>query len=196
MENEKELGAEDALIAKIISDGEEEAAKILAAADKYYDETVQKAENAASEYIEAQRAETEAYIKNLKDGKETLGNLESKKILLAARQSLVETVYKRAVNKLGELNKKDCLDLIGKLISEYAEQGETVILPKDGEITAEEVSALDVVQKLGLKVEKTGMHGGGIILSGKQFDKDLSFAALADSVREKTESEVARKLFE
>ncbi len=196
-EERKELSrSEDALIEKIVSDGEEEAAKIIAAAEEYYKKTVSEAENAAEEYIQSQRKDTALYTQNLKSGRETLASLEAKKIILNAKQSLVETVYKRAENKLAKIKKAEYMSLIEKLISAFAEEGETVVLSKKCEIEKEEILSLDIVKKLGLKVEKTGDMGGGIILCGKKCDKDLSFAAISATVREKTEAETAQKLFE
>ena len=185
----------DALVKRIVADGKAEAAKIISDAEKIAAETVDAAERQAAEYAEKQRASALAAVKDLEDGKRTLGAIEEKKILLGAKQRLVETVYLRVVQKLNKMTKAEFLALADKLISKYAEKGETAVLSENCPASAEEVEALPSAKALGLKASGGGKFGGGIMLSGKSCDKDLSFAALCAAARENTEAEVAAELF-
>ncbi|MBO4262280.1 MAG: V-type ATP synthase subunit E [Clostridia bacterium] len=187
--------AGQALVDKIISEAEETAETLAEAAETYYSETVEKAEEQAAEYSAAQKAKAEEQAKELLSRKNTLFALERRKAYLAAKQSLVQTVYVRAVNKLNAMDKAEYLAFVDKLVGENAESGETVIISEDCPLSEEEVAAQKSVKALGLSVKKCGKFGGGIVLSGKKADKDLSFKSLCDSVRETTEAEIAHKLF-
>ncbi|MBO4323529.1 MAG: hypothetical protein J5836_02590 [Clostridia bacterium] len=198
MEKDKEkvsVSPESALIDRIISDGKEEALKIVSDAEKYAENIVSEAEKTAAEIIAKERAEAKRASEDVAAGKRTLSALEEKKILLRARQELVETVYLRAEQKLKKMNKEEFLAFTEKLVGEYAEAGETVIIAENSPATAEEVGELSSVKKLALKVAGGGAFGGGIILSGKTCDKDLTFAGLLESLRERTEAEIAAELF-
>ena len=188
------MATENALIERILSEGKEEAAKIIADAKEYALNAVRAAEQAAEENIKSERAAIKRAAEDLEAGKRTLSALEEKKIILGAKQELVETVYLRAEQKLNKMQKNEFLTLIDRLIAEYAEEGDEVVLAENSPAKAEEVAALGSVKKLALKI-RTGGKVGGIILSGKTCDKDLSFKALLGALREKTEAETAAELF-
>lgn len=186
---------ENALIDRIISDGNAEAEKILLDAEEYSSNVISAAEAAAEEYISAQRELAKKAASELASGKDTLAALEEKKILLTAKQEIVETVYQRAAAKLCKTEKGDYLKIVDRLVSRYAEKGDKIIISVAAPFSAEEAEALESAVKLGLKAEKTGSFDGGIVLCGKAVDKDLTFKSLVEAVRENTESETAEELF-
>ncbi len=185
----------DALVERIKSGGRAEAEKIISDAEKYAEETIAAATRQAAEYAEKQRLSAETAANDILRGKRTLGAIEEKKILLGAKQSIVETVYLRVVQKLNKTTKAEFLALADRLISKYAERGETAVLAANCPASAEEVEALASAKALGIKATGGGKFNGGIVLSGKTCDKDLSFAALCAAARESTEAEVAAELF-
>ncbi len=196
MENvENQKKPVDRITDEIRKSAELYAESLSAEAEKYYSETVNKAEAEASDYLISQREEAKKQAEEIISRKSTLAKLEARKNLLGARQKLVETVFKRAVNKLNEMDKSDYKDFIISLISSYAEEGDEVLLPENCKLSVEEIESADIVKSKGLTVKGGGKFNGGIMLVGKKFDKDLSFTALCDSVREKAESEIADKLF-
>lgn len=184
----------EALGEKIVSEAKAEATRILEEAQKYYDEVVSEAERSAEEYLSAERKATEAAAESVRSRRATLAAIDGKKAVLSAKQELVGTVYLRAVNKLKAMPKEEYLSFVLGLIEKHAEKGETVVISSDAPFSAEDVAKSDVVVRLALKVRAEEI-GGGIVIEGEKFDKDLSFASLVAAIREKTEAEVAERLF-
>lgn len=195
MEENKVKTEGDAIVERIISDGKKESEKIIADAEAYAENAVAEAEKSASEYILKERESAKLAAEDVFSGKRTLSALEEKKIILRAKQELVETVYLRAKQKLLKMGKEEFSVFIEKLVSTYGEEGDEVVLPENSPLTVSEAENLPPIKKLGLKV-MTGNIEGGIVLSGKNCDKDLTFSAILESVREKTEAEIASKLFD
>lgn len=184
-----------ALTARIIADGKAEAKKIVSDAEAYAEKAIKDAEAVATEIISSEKSSALRASEEILAGKRTLSALEEKKTILNAKQELVETVYIRARSKLLKMTKKEFLDFSERLISRHAEKGDEVVIDKSSPASAEEVASLPSVSALSLKVEVGEVKGGGIILSGKTCDKDLSFKALLEIVKEKTEAEIASELF-
>ena len=189
------VSASEALVKRIISEAEDKAAMIAQSAKDYYDLTVQKADREAKEIVENAKLQADARCKEIKRARATLSAIETKKTFLTAKQNVVEEVFSRAIEKLEALDPDGYLKLIDKLLKTYAAEGDEVIVSEKAPVTVQQVRDLDLVKKLSLKVKKTGEFGGGIVLSGKAFDKDLSFKALCEAEKEKTETEIAKKLF-
>ena len=187
--------AVDRITDEIIKSAKTYAENVENDAETYYLETVSQAEKEASDYALSQRKEAKKQAEEIISRKSTLAKLEARKNLLSARQKLVEIVYKRAVNKLNEMDKGEYEEFIISLIGSYAEEGDEVLLPENSKLSAEEVERTEIVKSKRLTVRSGGKFNGGIMLVGKKFDKDLSFTALCDSIREKTESEIADELF-
>ena len=114
---------------------------------------------------------------------------------MTAKQSLVEEVFSLALENLVKMDQADYLALINKLVEGYAEKGDVIVLSENAPVSTREVEALPSVKKLSLKAEKTGKFEGGLVLSGKAFDKDLTFRALCEAEKERSEAEIAKKLF-
>ena len=69
------------------------------------------------------------------------------------------------------------------------------MISKNAPFSASDAEGLPAAKRLSLKAQMTGDFSGGIILSGRKFDKDLTFKALCETEREKLEAEIAEKLF-
>ena len=196
MDNESNVStAEQKLLDAIISDAQADAAKTFGNAESYYAETVKKAEDDAKKYVDAAISTAEKKAKEIVERKATLAALESRKTFLAAKQALVEEVFSRAEKLMEAMKEKDYLDFIEGLIKNNAEKGDVIVLSKNCPITEKQAEDLPAAKKLSLKAQKSGDFGGGIVLSGEKFDKDLTFRALCEMKKEASEAEIAEKLF-
>ena len=187
--------AEQKLLDAIISDAQSDAAKIAESAENYYAETVRKAEDDAKNYVDAALSTAEKKAKEISERRATLAALESRKTFLAAKQALVEEVFSRAEKLLEGMKDKDYLNFIEGLLKNNAEKGDVIILSKNCPLTEKQAEELPTAEKLSLKAKKTGDFGGGIVLLGEKFDKDLTFKALCETKKESMEAEIAEKLF-
>lgn len=187
--------SEKAIVERIISDAREEAEGIIADAEKKANESIAEANLRAERNANGTEAEANERAKGILDGKAAAARLDCAKILLGEKRAVIDEIYARALNQLIELNKTDALFLAGKLLTSYAEEGDTVVFAENYRY-ASEVCALPVFKDKKLKAsEKRGSFDGGFILCGKSSDKDLSYGALLSADRESYQAEIAAAVF-
>lgn len=188
----------ESIVEKIRSDGRAEAEKLLAAGRRKADEI----ENSAKENAEKLRRETEADVQkraqSIAERYAATARLDVKKIRLAARKKAVESVYAQAKKRLCLLNEEETLRLFNRLLCAYAEEGDKVIFA-DNFAYEKSVKLLPVFTQKQLSVvsaaQKSVSIDGGMYLTGKTADKDLSFDALLKADAEENESNVASAIF-
>ncbi len=120
--------------------------------------------------------------------------MESKKIMLSAKVALVDEVYERTKSKLSSLEKGEQVKFFASLAEKYYANGDEILVAKDAAFTAEDLEKLLEVK--GVPVKSGDFTGGGLLLKGKTYDRDLSFDSIIQSAREKTETEISAKLFD
>ena len=188
----------ESIVEKIRSDGRAEAENLLALGRKKADEI----ENGAKESAEKLRRETEADVQkragSIAERYAAAARLEVKKIRLAARKNAVEAVYEKAKQRLQKLSEEETLRLFNRLLCAYAEEGDKVIFA-DNFAYEKSVKLLPVFAEKKLSVisaaQKSVRIDGGMFLTGKTADKDLSFDALLKADMEENESKVASAIF-
>ena len=188
----------ESIVEKIRSDGRAEAENLLALGRKKADEI----ENGAKESAEKLRRETEADVQkraeSIAERYAAAARLEVKKIRLAARKNAVEAVYERAKQRLQKLSEEETLRLFNRLLCAYAEEGDKVSFA-DNFAYEKSVKLLPVFAEKKLSVisaaQKSVRIDGGMYLTGKTADKDLSFDALLKADMEENESKVASAIF-
>jgi vacuolar-type H+-ATPase subunit E/Vma4 len=163
---------------KIIEDASSTAEAIVTNALKEADEQRLSASKKADEDVALVEAQAKAEGELLIERKKTLARLDAKKIALDCKQELLARAFEDAKQRLLSLNAADYLEFIKKQIERHAEKGDTVSICLTAPISVEQVSALETVNSLGLKVIKSDNFGGGIKLLGQKTDKDLSFNAI------------------
>lgn len=183
------------IIGRILSDAQAEAEEIAAAAE----ERVKALSDETDARISALKEETEEEIsaraKRISEGKAAAARLDSAKILLAEKRRVLDEIYARALKALLSMSEHDSLVLTEKLLSRYAEEGETVVFA-EGFSYAEKAAALPVVAQRHLSVAKERAPvAGGFLLKGKTCDKDVSFSALLAADREEHQAELAGRIF-
>ena len=195
MEMTKETGAKDALVKKIVDDAAAKSEAILKEAKDYCEKAIAEAKQTARDMKAAEASRAKKDADKIIENKQTLSSIETKKATLTYKREIVESVYSRTVELMKKMSKTEYSALIAALIDKYAEEGDTVILSKNAPLSVDEVKKMKKASSLGLAVQKTGEFDGGMVLAGKKFDKDLTFSALVEAVKEETETEVAEKLF-
>lgn len=183
------------IVERILADAEAEAAEILRVARERADSIISAAEErAAKERVETE-AEANARARRILEGKAAQARLDSAKIMLAEKRSVMEQVYERALKKLLDMNERDTLALLEKLLLEHAEQGDEIVFAKNFAF-AERAAALPVIKerKLTVATERAEISGG-CMLRGKLSDKDLSYGALLGADKDAYQAEIAAKLF-
>jgi V/A-type H+-transporting ATPase subunit E len=194
----------DKIVAKLISDAEAEAARILAEAEHAAGEIRRQGEEeaqAASEPI-LQAAEAEAQRRRRQHL--ALAELWARNKVLAAKREVLERVFQEAKERLGRLGSQEYRAFLKELLIRAAETGEEeiVLSPRDAAVfdtnLLEEVNAeLKRAGKAGsLKVAQEGRElDGGFVLRGRGYEVNVTFATLLRQAHEGLETEVARLLF-
>lgn len=187
------MNEKDAIIQKIISDAQDRADKTLSDAN----------EKARLIWAEAQSESEKALIDCEKDcdkaeaelieRKKTLARLESRKIMLSARQKAVEKSFDACLSSLLKMPNEEYVSYIRARADKYARKGDVLILSKNAP-----AFVFDEIKKHvsdGLSVEKTGDFKGGLVIAGTKTDYDFTFESTVKDYADKYSGETARELF-
>lgn len=173
-------------------------------------ENIKRANDTASEIISKAQADADAQVADFKSGLkaeyneilrrgEVVANLDAKKILMSAKSKAVDNLFQKTLEQLALLDKKKYLAIIENLLKKYAEDGDIVIISSQdkGKITQKFVD--DIAKNMGIKLSLAkdfGNFNGGVILAGKNSDKNLSFDMELLQLREECETQISSMLFE
>ena len=187
--------SEQAIVDKIIADANAEAQAIIADAEKKAEGTVAAASVRAEKRKQGEKVAADKRAESILEGKAATARLDCAKILLSEKRAVIDEVYARALKGLLSLGKAESLHLLGKLLEEYAEEGDEVMFAEDFKF-APEASKLDVVREKKLKISaKRADIDGGVMLIGRNSDKNLSYSALLSKDREEHQADIAAKIF-
>jgi len=118
---------------------------------------------------------------------------------MSAKSKAVDNLFQKTLEQLALLDKKKYLAIIENLLKKYAEDGDIVIISSQdkGKITQKFVD--DIAKNMGIKLSLAkdfGSFNGGVILAGKNSDKNLSFDMELLQLREECETQISSMLFE
>lgn len=187
--------SKEAIVERIISDAEAQAAKILEAAGARAAEIISDAEKRAERDRIGAEAEIAEKCRAIESGKAAEARLDCAKIALKERRRVIDAVYGNAYKKLCDLPKAEAVKFAERLLEAHAEAGEELAFAPDFK-WAQEVSKLSVVaeKKLKISLNAKGVEGGFKLL-GKAADKDLSYRALLSEDKEEHQGELAAEIF-
>ncbi len=183
------------LTVEIINRAEDKAKTIVSLATDYEKDLIKKVNEDLATEKEKQRKIIKEEAEEIIKRRNADLRLERKKIILNAKNGIIDSVFCRVYDRLKDMDEESELRLISSLIMKYAEEGDEVILSENSKLSEKQVLEIDGIKKLSLTLKKNGKFDGGIILSGKKFDKDLTYKSLLKSAKEKYGKEVADKLF-
>ena len=133
---------------------------------------------------------------NILKRKETVANLEVKKLFLQAKKEVIDKAFKEAVAAI----KKDEASykaLVSRMIS-FAEDGDEIVVAKADEKVLTEKFLTEAAKKCGKEIKKFSVSDafeGGIVLKGNGVDKNLTLENELTAVRNEYEVEIADILF-
>lgn len=120
-------------------------------------------------------------------------SMETKNLLLKKKNEILDEVYNKVLEKLSSLNENDYLKLILNLLKDCPENGE--IIPAKGKEKIIQKAILESRKKIRLSHQSLPIKGG-FIFTSEDLEIDNSFENLIKIIREKTEIEVAKILFD
>lgn len=192
------MAGKDEIIGKILDDAYRDAQSTIAEAKEQAKAIQANAENDAKIFAEKQNASITAETEDLIKRRRTVSELEVKKLILKAKQDLLDACFNKAMQSVRALPKERYLKLIEGMLKE-ATDGDTVTVSVADKayITKDFIEAYAKGRKISLSINKDyGDFLGGIILSSKGLDKNLTLEVEIAALRNEMEPEINRLLFE
>ncbi len=190
------MQGKDEMIDDILASARTVASKIIDEATVEHNALIEATRAALEEQRIKTDAEKIAAANAVYDGRIKLGELEVGKIILDAKQKCVSAVYDGVRDRIVAMPSAEYTKLIARLVSAYVEDGDEIIVGKsDKRLTAEWVKNLSksTKKKLTLSKEK-GDFDAGVVLRNSRYDRDFTVDEIVADLRERTVSDVAKKL--
>lgn len=190
------MNSNEAIINKIINDAEDTAAKNIGEAQAKADKIIADAEAKASEKKDKELSVKDALRKEIIARRITVANLDARKIILTKKSEIVEEVFAKTIDSI--VKGKEYPKMIENMLMQYAEDGDEVMTAKsDAEIVTDKlIQKVAKAKKIKLNLAKEhGDFRGGIMLIGKNCDKNITLDYELREIKEEIEAEVAKILF-
>ncbi len=171
-----------------------EAENIIASAETYAEERRSAAMQNAYELGEAEEKKANERADDILKKRATAARMERNKIILDAKRKAVDRVYELLLDGLKKLNEDEFVNLVSIAVEKYGEDGQKILLSASAPAKKEKIESLAAVKNKSMIVETADGLRDGFAISGEIFDRDFSYASIAQSCRERTENEVAAKL--
>lgn len=188
----------EAIISEIIEKAQKQAAGLVSDADVERTEMLERVkaeeERKQNEAIKNAEASAEAILARRK----TLCGLEARKIELAAKQQAIDAAFEEAVKKILNMTDPVYRELLEDWIVRFADDGDRVIVAERDAKRIHEEWLNGVSKKCGkhLTLSEERHNGkGGVILSGRSCDKNLTLETMLGVLRESALPSVAKRLF-
>ena len=172
----------------------EEAENIIASAETYAEERRSAAMQNAYELGEAEEKKANERADDILKKRATAARMERNKIILDAKRKAVDRVYELLLDGLKKLSEDEFVNLVSIAVEKYGEDGQKILLSASAQAKKEKIESLAAVKEKRMTVETTDSLEDGFVISGEIFDRDFSYASIAQSCRERTENEIADKL--
>ena len=189
------MNGTEAIINKILADAKEKASAIEQTS-LFNQSLRERAYNDwKEEYVKEQKADIKEECRQIIERKVTLAGLDKRKLLLKTKQDVIDSVLELSYQKLCNMKKSDYLAFVLKLICENAQDGEHLLLSKDGVLCKADFEG-KLCDKNITVLDELGDFIGGIVLIGKTCDKDLTFMTLLQEQKDKIVSKTVKEIFD
>lgn len=190
--------SKEAILERIKADADSKADKIISDAKALSESRLKESREKESLIREEALSGLSDKEKEFIERKRSVALLEVKKDALAVKKGIIDQAFAKAIDKLCNLKKQDYVKLISVIIAKFAEDGDEIIISqKDKEVITDKVIA-DIAKSKKIKLtlsKKEGNFKGGVVLSNKGFDKNLTFETELQTMRSDLEPEIAALLF-
>ena len=193
------MAGTEAIINKILADAKAKAEQILTQANVDSEAVLDNAKKECDKNTNNVNAKKQAVVDETISRRQTVAELDVKKIVLKAKKDAIDKAFILAKENLVNLPSADYLKLVSSMIETYVEDGDTVtISAKDKDIITDKLVE-DIASKKGVKLTLNKEYGdfiGGVILSNNGIDKNLTFDVELKVLREELETTIANMIFD
>ncbi len=188
------MNGKENIINKILADAEAKCTEILNVAKSQAEQVADSARQLSEREKQAVETRLEKLATERKGNYLATAQLEARKYRLGKKQELISRCYAMARQRLVDMSASQKAVFIGKLIENFAEEGEVVrISKKDRDVVTQKF--LDGFGKKLTLGKKFIDADGGIVLEASGYDKDITLDKIVATSRESTEVKVAHVLF-
>ena len=189
--------SKEAIVEKIISDGQKKSDAILQEAREKADEILAEAAGECKTYYDQSVYDTGKLVDDILSRGKTVAELDAKKLQLGAKAKILNAVFDSALEKLRSLDKKAYKGLLLSMLKNAEDGDEVIISAREKDIlTAQDVK--EYAEKRGIKLslaKEFGDFDGGLMLRGKGIDKNFTFEVEVAMLRDEIEMNIAKELF-
>lgn len=188
----------DQIKEKILESAQQDARRIFDKAKMESRGKVYEAQRIADIKVREAKEKAIGDAMRVKSRRESMANLEARKMHLATKQEVISACFKDALAELKNLPRDQYVQLLAHKLKEMSyQEGEIVLNEKDREAIGEELLAM-VSQEGGkfLLSSDTLTASGGFVLRIGRIELDSTLEMMVSSVREEAMPEVVSALFD
>lgn len=190
------MDGKDAIIAIITEEAEKTAASLIRDAENEREEAEKTAELSLDREFAQKKAALEEECGRISARIITLAGLDARKLVLLEKQSVLNGAYRKAEETVAG-DKKRYAELMAALTVKYAEDGDELIVGAADSKALDKKWFSELEKRLKVKIvySAESHESRGVMLKGRESDKNLTLSAVMRELRERTESRAAQLLF-
>lgn len=189
--------SKEAIIDKILSDANLKGDAIIGEANEKANEIISLAANQCKDYLYKSKTEIDRLTLEIDERSRSVAELDARKLLLAAKAQVLDSVYAKTLEKLRSLDKEQYSALIFSML-ENAKDGDVVTVSEREKDIVTKESLADFAKKKGISLtlaDKFGDFDGGVIISENGVDNNFTLEVEVALLREQTETKIAKEIF-
>lgn len=189
--------SKEAIIDKILSDANLKGDAIIGEANEKADEIISLAAKQCKDYLYKSKMEIDRLTLEIDERSRSVAELDARKLLLAAKTQVLDSVYAKTLEKLRNLDKEQYSALIFAML-ENAKDGDVVTVSEREKDIVTKESLADFAKKKGITLtlaDKFGDFDGGVIISENGVDNNFTLEVEVALLREQTETKIAKEIF-
>ena len=189
--------SKEAIIDKILSDANLKGDAIIGEANEKADEIISLAAKQCKDYLYQSKTEIDRLTLEIDERSRSVAELDARKLLLAAKTQVLDSVYAKTLEKLRNLDKEQYSALIFSML-ENAKDGDVVTVSEREKDIVTKESLADFAKKKGISLtlaDKFGDFDGGVVISENGVDNNFTLEVEVALLREQTETQRAQEIF-
>ncbi|MDE7070692.1 MAG: hypothetical protein K2O86_01795 [Clostridia bacterium] len=191
------MNNKEAIIQKIIDDANTVVNANIAEANDTAGQILARAQRQVDRFIESNSGRTDRLYQEALERSQVVANLDVKKLLQGKKKEIIDMAFDEALDAI-KADKKTYLALIEGMILSCCEDGDEVVVAMEDDKLITKKLIADLAKKSKKSLKKSDEFGdfkGGVILSGKNYDKNLTLELELSLIKEKIESNIDSILF-
>lgn len=189
--------SKEAIVDKILCDAQNKANSFVEDARVKADGILAESAEQCKAYLFSSKVETDRMCDDIESRSNTVAELDAKKLILCAKIKIIDAIFARALEKVRTLDDKRYKALLIGML-DIAEDGDVITLSAKEKELISKADIEKIAKKKGISLtlaDNIGDFDGGIIMSGKGVDKNLTFDTEIAIIRDEMETSIAKEVF-